>query len=142
MARPRPTALPRAQRIRKRAEFVRIQSGGVRVATRHFLVLLAAQTAAQAGPPRLGIVASRKVGGAVARNRSKRLVREVFRGSRDLFPPGIDVVVIVRAGTHTLGLGEAQAEIRAVAPLLRRRAAAALAAEARPEAVRGRPSAT
>ena len=45
---------------------------------------------------RLGITASRKVGNAVVRNRCKRIVREIFRRNKELFPPGADVVVVVR----------------------------------------------
>jgi ribonuclease P protein component len=71
-------------------------------------------------------VASRKAGGAVARNRAKRLVREVFRSCPDLFVPGTDVVVVVRAGTHELSFAEALAEIRGVAQLLRSRSAEAV----------------
>lgn len=51
----------------------------------------------QTGSSRLGIVASRKLGDAVERNRAKRLIREVFRQSS--FLPdgaGVDVVVIPR----------------------------------------------
>jgi ribonuclease P protein component len=43
---------------------------------------------------RLGIAAGKKVGGAVQRNRAKRLIREVFRRNKPA--PGIDVVVIPR----------------------------------------------
>ena len=49
--------------------------------------------------PRLGIVASRKLGGAVERNRWKRLIREAFRRYRAELPTGIDLVVIPRKGT-------------------------------------------
>ena len=46
--------------------------------------------------PRLGLVVSRKVGPAVARNRFKRLLREAFRLHLDEIPRGIDLVVIPR----------------------------------------------
>ena len=49
------------------------------------------------GTARLGIVASRKLGDAVRRNRAKRLIREVFRRGDMLQPgKGLDVVVIPR----------------------------------------------
>ena len=43
---------------------------------------------------RLGMSVSRKVGGAVIRNRLRRLYREAFRLTRDTLPPGLDIVVI------------------------------------------------
>jgi ribonuclease P protein component len=135
------SSFPRSQRIRKRADFVRIQNGGdggARVSSRHFLLLLSVQASPQyskagvqsesapKGLARLGVVASRKIGGAVERNRAKRLVRETFRRHKDLFPPQIDVVVIVRPGAHELAYADVEAEITAIGPLLRRRAAAVL----------------
>jgi ribonuclease P protein component len=48
----------------------------------------------ESGSARLGIAATRKMGGAVERNRAKRIVREVFRHHK---PSGaIDIVVIPR----------------------------------------------
>ena len=47
---------------------------------------------------RLGLSVSRKVGGAVVRNRWKRLIREAFRVSRSELPEGVDLVVIPRGG--------------------------------------------
>jgi ribonuclease P protein component len=44
-----------------------------------------------AGVTRLGIAATRRLGGAVQRNRAKRRVREVFR--RNPAPPGLDIVI-------------------------------------------------
>lgn len=43
---------------------------------------------------RLGIAATKKLGGAVQRNRAKRLIREIFR--RNKLAPGFDVVVVPR----------------------------------------------
>ena len=57
-----------------------------------------------AGPrARLGVTASRKVGGAVVRNRVKRRIRAAFRGLRGILPPGSDVVVIARPAAAALG---------------------------------------
>lgn len=46
------------------------------------------------GHHRLGIIASRKIGNAVARNRAKRKIREVFRHHKQAGQPGMDIVVI------------------------------------------------
>lgn len=45
---------------------------------------------------RLGISVHRKIGDAVRRNRIKRLIREVFRLNRELFPSSCDIVFAVR----------------------------------------------
>lgn len=60
---------------------------------------------------RLGITVTKKVGNAVVRNRIKRVVREVFRRNRALFPLSTDVVFIAKQGAGKLGYAEALAEI-------------------------------
>jgi ribonuclease P protein component len=73
------------------------------------------------------LIVSRKVGTAVRRNRIKRLCRECFRRWPDLLPEGVDLVVVAREGAHELALADVEAEWRAVAGLLKKRATEALA---------------
>ena len=47
---------------------------------------------------RLGIIASKKVGNAVARNRVKRTIREIFRQIKHQITPSTDIVVISGKG--------------------------------------------
>lgn len=49
---------------------------------------------------RLGVSVSRRVGGAVVRNRWKRLLREAFRSTRPRLPEGIDLIVVPRPGVE------------------------------------------
>ncbi|MCC6215227.1 MAG: ribonuclease P protein component [Polyangiaceae bacterium] len=94
---PAPPADRRARRVCKRSEYQRIQRAARRVSTPSCALLLHAREAPfESAPSRLGIVASRKVGGSVQRNRAKRLVREAFRATPELWPPGADVVFILR----------------------------------------------
>jgi ribonuclease P protein component len=87
--------LPRRERLRKRAEFTAVQGRGKKFHTERFLVFVLPQKVPLA-PARLGITVSRKVGGAVTRNRIKRLVREAFRRRKALFPKGLDIVFIAK----------------------------------------------
>ncbi len=48
---------------------------------------------------RLGITASKKIGGAVTRNRAKRRIRELYRANFHLLKTGYDFVIVARAKT-------------------------------------------
>src|SRR5437660_7713385 len=77
------------ERIRRRADFQHVYEHGVRIRSRYATLFVLANSL-EVG--RLGIAATRKLGGAVERNRAKRLIREVFR--RNKLAPGFDIVVI------------------------------------------------
>jgi ribonuclease P protein component len=80
---------PRAARVRKRADYLAIQNRGRRVSGSHLLLF------GQPGRGRLGITVSRKVGGAVVRNRLKRWIRECWRRHRPE-RSAVDIVVVAR----------------------------------------------
>ncbi len=109
-----------ADRLHRRAEFLRAQRDGLRRQTKHFVIYLWARQSADLsevgfstlGSVRLGITVSRRIGNAVARNRVKRRVRELFRRElRKGLPVGSDLVVIARNGAAMLTSDEVRREL-------------------------------
>lgn len=115
---------PPRSRVRKRTEFLSIQDTGQRVSTPRFVIILSPSRAPDS--PRLGVTASRRVGNSVVRSRAKRLVREAFRATRELWPPGIDVVVIVKRAPGDSKLDSVVSEWIAARPQIQRRLRALL----------------
>jgi ribonuclease P protein component len=87
-------------RLSRSAEFERVYRQGRSTANRH-LVLYAFPNDSTARP-RLGLSVSRKVGGAVERNRVKRLLREAFARTEPDLRPGQDVVLVARPAAREL----------------------------------------
>jgi ribonuclease P protein component len=110
--------LPRAHRVRKRAEYLAIQGGGRRFTGEHYM-LFARRAEGEPGPARFGVTVSRKVGGAVLRNKVKRWVRESCRRMRRELPPGVDLVVVARPSAARAGYGPTAAELANLARRLR-----------------------
>jgi ribonuclease P protein component len=98
-----------AERIRRRADFQAVYNRGVKIHGRYCTIFMLARPDA-AG--RLGVAATRKLGGAVVRNRAKRLIREVFR--RNKIANGFDVVVIPKRDLLDASLTVLEAEYRTI----------------------------
>jgi ribonuclease P protein component len=98
-----------ADRLHRRAEYLRLQKFGARYQTAHFVMYAGrladfdhalAGTAAQSS---LGMTVSRRIGSAVVRNRTRRRVRECYRLKlRSMFPQGVALIVIARSGAGAL----------------------------------------
>lgn len=110
---------PKSARLRRRGEFLRVQRGGRKLHTDSFLVFVLPQT--EPGPTRLGVTASRKLGGAVERNRVKRLVREALRRRKLLFPEGLDVVLVAKKSAVEAEYDQVVGEIEKLCRKLRAR---------------------
>ena len=78
--------LPKAKRLAKRREFLRVYETGRKIFSRYAVVFFAGN-----GLPhsRIGITATKKIGKANVRNRLKRWTREVYRRQRE--PLDLDV---------------------------------------------------
>jgi ribonuclease P protein component len=123
-------SLGRSRKVRRHADFQRIQSTTAhsgRATSAHFVFLVARTSGPADGPARLGLVVTRKVGCAVARNRVKRVCRECFRLTPGFVPPGVDLIVIARHGAPALGLAAARDEWRRAQGALRHRTREVLA---------------
>ena len=105
-----------SERIRRRTDFQQVYDKGVRLHGR-LLTMFVLRTGLPVG--RLGIAATKKLGGAVVRNRAKRLIREVFR--RNKAAAGLDVVVIPRREALAVTFDALESEYRAVLARIRRR---------------------
>jgi ribonuclease P protein component len=149
--------LPRRLRLRRRGEFLRVQRSGEKHHTRHFMVFVAPTPASSdqpsaeivravalpsrepmptdranlvLPPTRLGVTVTRKVGGAVIRNRIKRCVREAFRRNRQAFPGGVDMVWVAKRVAAGVDCATVASEMSSVAGRLCRSSSRVVGPEA------------
>ena len=101
---------PRSARIRKRADFLRVQQRGRKVSAGPLVGLVLRATGPTA---RLGLTVSSKVGNAVVRARVKRQLREVFRRCRHRCP-AVELVVIARPAAREASSAELAAAFGAL----------------------------
>ena len=108
-------------RLTRRNDISRIFREGRRAADR-MMTLFVIRGPDSAGPARLGVAVSSRHGGAVRRNRIKRLCREAFRLVRHELPAGWDYMIVPRVGGKYT-LEKLQRSIKSLGARLARRAA-------------------
>ena len=107
------------ERIRKKSDFAGLYRLGSRFRGRLFTLVFLRN---ELGHARLAVVASRKVGSAVVRNRVKRRFRELFRREKGLLKEPLDLIVIARPESGQAAWGELRdAYISALTTICRKR---------------------
>lgn len=109
-----------SDRLKRRADFERVQSRGRKVHSARFLFLVLPREGEAAASTRLGLTVTRKVANAVGRNRIKRVLREVFRKNRVFFPAGCDVVIVAKDRAPGLGYEDTRDEVQHASAALHR----------------------
>lgn len=99
------------QRLRRKSEFDAVHARGTRVADEFFAVIARAN---DSGGARLGLAVSIKTaGGAVERNRLRRVIRETFRLRQHELPP-LDLVVSARSRARGVANRELARSLEAI----------------------------
>jgi ribonuclease P protein component len=105
--------LGREQRIRRGRDFMRARESGRRIVS-GCLIFNWVET----GPghaPRVGIITTRKLGGAVVRSRARRLLREAFRLNKSKLGGNFDLVLVARSSIVGKSLASVEADLRGAA---------------------------
>jgi len=91
---PKRLRLGRAARLAQSRDFARIRQQGERLA--QGCLIANWNKLPDGGTPKLGVVTSKKIGGAVARSRARRLLRESFRQHQHEFSQPVELVLVAR----------------------------------------------
>jgi ribonuclease P protein component len=102
----------RRRRLSRSGEFERVYREGRSHGSR-YLVVYAFPRDEDAEGPRLGVSVGRKVGGAVERNKVKRLLRDAFWSAAENVQPGHDFVIVARPAAGELAEREGASGVEA-----------------------------
>ncbi len=105
---------PKSARLARASEFQKLKREGVSFHGK-FMVLSVLHREETPAPTRIGIITSRRVGGAVVRNRVRRRLREIFRADRGLVAADRWLVLIARQRAAGAKFEELRAEWRGLA---------------------------
>ncbi|MGE5588839.1 MAG: ribonuclease P protein component [Clostridia bacterium] len=100
--------MPRSERLRKSRGFTRVFEHGKSLPGRRVVVYYM-----ENGLPfnRVGVAVSKRLGGAVERNRLKRVVKEAYRASEAALREGLDLVLLPRSKAKTASFQEVREEL-------------------------------
>jgi ribonuclease P protein component len=107
---------PFRARIVRSSDYRAIYKAGNKIYSRNFILFIRKN---DIGRSRLGLTVSRKAGGAVTRNRIKRLFREIFRKSYENIPNQLDMVINAKSSCFVVSYGELRDEFLDVVKRLR-----------------------
>jgi ribonuclease P protein component len=102
----------RRRRLSRSGEFDRVYRDGASQANRYLVIYSFPRVEDDRAETRLGVSASRKVGGAVERTRVKRVLREAFWALSDRLADGHDYVLVARPDLAELTAKEGEAGVR------------------------------
>ena len=91
---PKRLRLSRTSRLAQSRDFARIRRQGERLA--QGCLIANWNKLPEGAPPKLGVVTGKKIGGAVARSRARRLLRETFRRHQHEFAQPVELVLVAR----------------------------------------------
>ena len=91
---PKRLRLGRSLRLGQNRDITRVRRQGERLALGCLIANW--QRLPDGAPPRLGVVTSRRIGGAVERSRARRLLRESFRRHQHEFTQSVELVLVAR----------------------------------------------
>jgi ribonuclease P protein component len=89
-----PKRLGRSARIQPSGDFARIRQQGQRLALGCLIANW--QRLPEGSKPKLGVITSKKIGGAVQRNRARRLLRESFRQHQNELNQSVEIILVAR----------------------------------------------
>lgn len=100
--------MPRSEQLRKSSDFTRVFEEGKSLPGRRVVVYYL-----ENGLPfnRVGVAVSKRLGGAVERNRLKRIVKEAYRTSEAALRDGLDIVLVPRSKAKTASFQEVKEEL-------------------------------
>ncbi|MDW8344712.1 MAG: ribonuclease P protein component [Verrucomicrobiae bacterium] len=104
-------SLGKSERLQYGHEFRKVYEQGRRCVGRVAVLYVRERTEPGRPSRRVGVVSGRRLGGAVKRNRARRLLREVYRQHKSQLKENIELVMVARPALLELSWSEIEREL-------------------------------